>query len=83
VEVKAVSPTGNLWVQGDKVVAVNNEDQNVVLSGWVRPQDINARNEVDSTKIASARIEYFGRGPVGRQQHAPWGIAVLDWIWPF
>jgi len=83
VEVKAVSPTGNLWVQGDKVVAVNNEDQHIVLSGWVRPQDIDARNEVASTRLAQARIDYYGVGELGRQQRAGWGMIVLDYVWPF
>lgn len=83
VEVKAVSPTGNLWVQGDKVIAINNEDQHVVLSGWVRPIDVNARNEVESHRLASARIDYYGMGPVGRQQKAGWGMVILDWVWPF
>lgn len=83
VEVKAVSPTGNLWVAGDKIVAVNNEDQHIVLSGWVRPEDINARNEIDSTRLASARIDYYGSGPVARQQRPGWGTALLDWVWPF
>lgn len=83
VEVKAVSPTGNLWVQGDKIVAVNNEDQHIVLSGWVRPEDVDAKNEVPSTKIAQARIDYYGIGEVGRQQRAGWGTIVLDYVWPF
>lgn len=83
VEVKAVSPTGNLWVQGDKVVAVNNEDQHIVLSGWVRPEDIDARNEVASTRLAQARIDYYGVGEVGRQQRAGWGMILLDYAWPF
>lgn len=83
VEVKAISPSGNLWVQGDKVVSVNNEDQHVVLSGWVRPADISARNEIESTRLADARIEYYGRGPVGRLQRPGWGLAVLDYVWPF
>lgn len=83
VEVKAIAPTGNLWVQGDKIVSVNNEDQHIVLSGWVRPADINARNEIESTRMADARIEYYGRGPVGRLQRPGWGLAVLDYVWPF
>lgn len=83
VEVKAVSPTGNLWVQGDKVIAVNNEDQHVVLSGWVRPDDIDARNEIASTRLAGARIDYYGIGELGRQQRAGWGTMVLDYVWPF
>lgn len=83
VEVKAVSPTGNLWVQGSKMVSVNNEDQHIVLSGWVRPEDIDARNEVTSTRLAQARIDYYGVGELGRQQRAGWGMIMLDYVWPF
>jgi len=83
VEVKAVSPTGNLWVQGSKMVSVNNEDQHMLLSGWVRPEDIDARNEVASTRLAQARIDYYGVGELGRQQRAGWGMIMLDYVWPF
>jgi flagellar L-ring protein precursor FlgH len=83
VEVKAVSPTGNLWVQGDKIVSVNKEDQHMVLSGWVRPDDIDAHNQVASTRLSDARIDYYGVGPLGRQQGSGWGTTLLDYVWPF
>ncbi len=83
VEVKAVSPTGNLWVAGQKQVSVDHEDQYLIVAGWVRPADINAYNEVESTRLAEAQIHYYGYGPLGRQTRQPWGIAVLDWVWPF
>jgi flagellar L-ring protein FlgH len=83
VEVKGVSPNGNLYVQGKKIVAVNNEDQHVVLSGWVRPDDINALNEIESGRVSDVRIDYYGVGPVGRQQKAGWGMFIMDWVWPF
>lgn len=83
VEVKGISPNGNLYVQGKKIVAVNNEDQHVVLSGWVRPDDVNAANEVESGRVSEVRIDYYGVGPVGRQQKAGWGMFIMDWVWPF
>jgi flagellar L-ring protein FlgH len=83
VEVKGISPNGNLFVQGKKIVAVNNEDQHVVLSGWVRPDDINALNEIESGRVSDVRIDYYGVGPVGRQQKAGWGMFIMDWVWPF
>lgn len=83
VEVKGISPNGNLYVQGKKIVSVNNEDQHVVLSGWVRPDDVTAQNEVESSRVADVRIDYYGVGPVGRQQKAGWGMVVMDWVWPF
>jgi len=81
--VKAVSPTGNLWVQGDKIVSVNQEDQHIVVQGWVRPEDIDSQNQVLSTRLADARIDYYGVGVVGAKQRQPWGFWIFDFVWPF
>ena len=81
--VKAVSPTGNLWVQGDKIVSVNQEDQHIVVQGWVRPEDIDSQNQVLSTRLADARIDYYGVGVVGAKQRQPWGFWLFDAVWPF
>lgn len=82
-KVVTVSPTGNLWIQGEKVVAVNREDQHIVVNGWVRPEDIDAQNQVLSTRLADARIDYYGSGVVGRRQREGWGLFLLDLVWPF
>jgi flagellar L-ring protein precursor FlgH len=83
VEVTAVAPNGNLWVEGNKVVAVNHEDQHLVIAGWVRPEDVDAQNQVPSARIALAKIDYYGIGVVGTKQRPGWGYQVLDWVWPF
>src|SRR5262249_58668475 len=56
VRVSSVDGAGNLHVQGDKVVTVNNEDQHLVLTGIVRPVDIASDNSVASSRLADARI---------------------------
>lgn len=81
--VKAISPTGNLWVQGDKIVSVNKEDQHIVVQGWVRPEDIDAQNQVLSTRLADARIDYYGVGTLGVKQRPGWGYWLMDLVWPF
>jgi flagellar L-ring protein precursor FlgH len=81
--VKNVSPTGNLLIQGEKVIAVNKEDQHIVVQGWVRPEDIDAENQVLSTRLADARIDYYGVGVVGAKQREGWGLFLLDLVWPF
>jgi flagellar L-ring protein precursor FlgH len=83
VRVVGVDPNGNLHVQGDKVVSVNREDQYIVLSGTVRPEDIAADNSVVSSRLAGARIDYYGRGTVGDKQGVPLVHRLYDWIWPF
>ena len=83
VRVLAVDQGGNLHVQGDKVVRVNREDQYIVLSGTVRPVDIGTDNSVLSSRLADARIDYYGRGSVGDKQGVPLVHRLFDWMWPF
>jgi len=83
VRVVAVDAGGNLRVQGDKVVSVNREDQHIVLTGMVRPEDIANDNSVLSSRLADARIDYYGRGTVGSKQGTPLVHTLFDWVWPF
>jgi flagellar L-ring protein precursor FlgH len=83
VRVVAVDESGNLWVRGDKVVSVNSEDQHIVLTGVVRPEDIATDNTVLSTRVADARIDYYGRGVVSDKTGVPLVHRLLDWVWPF
>jgi flagellar L-ring protein precursor FlgH len=83
VKVVAVDANGNLYVRGDKVISVNQEDQYIVLSGVVRPEDIASDNSVASNRLADARIDYYGRGSVGDKQRMPLVHTLFDYVWPF
>ncbi len=78
-----VLPNGVLRVEGEKILAVNNEEQVMVISGLVRVRDLGSNNEVVSSKIANLRIDYFGKGVVGESQYAGWLGRVISSIWPF
>jgi flagellar L-ring protein precursor FlgH len=63
VRVVAVSPTGMVKISGHKTVNVDKNQQDVVLSGWVRPQDIAVgTNTVESARIADAELNYVQKG---------------------
>lgn len=83
VTVVSVDGAGNLQVQGDKIVTINSEDQHLVLTGYVRPEDIRADNSVSSARIADARISFYGYGSVGDKQGLPFLHRIMDWAWPF
>ena len=83
VRVVALDPNGNLYVRGDKIVSVNRENQHIVLSGTVRPEDIASDNSVLSSRLADARIDYYGSGVVGDKQNVPLTHRLFDWVWPF
>jgi flagellar L-ring protein precursor FlgH len=83
VTVVAIDPNGNLRVRGEKIVRVNREDQHIALTGTVRPEDIASDNSILSSRIADARIDYYGRGVLGDKQNVPLVHRLWDWIWPF
>jgi flagellar L-ring protein precursor FlgH len=83
VTVVGIDANGNLRVQGDKIITVNREEQYIVLSGVVRPEDIGSDNSVQSARLADARIDYYGRGTVGEKQNVPLVHRAFDFVWPF
>jgi flagellar L-ring protein precursor FlgH len=83
VTVTAVEPNGNLQVEGQKEVTLNNEKEYIVLRGVVRPEDIDSSNEVRSWRLADARIDYYGSGIVANQLRPGVFYTLFDWLWPF
>ena len=78
-----VLPNGNLVIEGNREVRVNNENQIITLTGIVRPRDISSANIVQSTYLADARISYSGTGVLNDQQRPGWLARILDKVWPF
>jgi flagellar L-ring protein precursor FlgH len=68
VLVEDIDEYGNLRVRGEQDIEVNNEKQRIALTGIVRPQDISPDNTVASWRIASAHIDFLGKGILARKQ---------------
>lgn len=76
-------PNGILAIEGSQEVRVNFELRELLVSGFVRPEDISRQNEITYDKIASARISYGGRGQITDVQQPRIGQQVLDAVLPF
>ena len=76
-------PNGVLRIAGQQQVRVNNEMRDLIVTGFVRPDDISRKNEVTYDKIAEAQISYGGRGQITTVQQPGWGQQALDAIVPF
>lgn len=84
VTVVQVLDNQNLLVRGEKWLTLNNGDEYIRLTGVVRPSDISPKNEIESTKIANARIQYSGTGSFAMAQKEGWlsGFFTSQY-WPF
>jgi flagellar L-ring protein precursor FlgH len=78
-----VMENGNLLIEGRRQLTLNAEDEFIVITGVIRPEDIAADNWVSSSNMADARILYTGSGVVTDKQHPGWMTRALDWGWPF
>jgi flagellar L-ring protein precursor FlgH len=78
-----VMQNGTLRIQGSQEVRVNFEIRELLVTGYVRPEDISRQNEVTYDKIASARISYGGRGQISDVQQPRYGQQIADIVLPF
>ncbi len=76
-------PNGVLRIQGSQEVRVNFEVRELIVSGFVRPEDISRQNEITYDKIAGARISYGGRGQITAVQQPRYGQQIADQFLPF
>jgi flagellar L-ring protein precursor FlgH len=81
VRVMATGANGLLQVKGTKNINVDKNIQDIVLTGWVRAQDISAQNMVESARIADAQIGYASPGNLTKPKQ---GIMskILGAFWP-
>lgn len=72
VTVTGVESNGNLQVEGDKNLKLNQGDEFIHISGVVRPADIATNNVVTSDKLADAHISYSGKGVIANANNMGW-----------
>jgi flagellar L-ring protein precursor FlgH len=83
VRVKKVLPNGDLFVEGTKVLLINEEEVHIYVSGSIRAEDIDSSNAVDSSRIADAQIEFSGRGVLTENQQQGWFTRLFAKMRPF
>ena len=84
VNVLRVMANGNLVIRGEKWLTLNTGKEYIRLTGVIRPEDVDSRNMVESTKIANARIEYSGTGASHGGQSPGWLTRFFaSALWPF
>lgn len=84
VTVIEVLSNGNLVVQGEKLITINQGDEYIQLSGTIRSRDVGLNNRISSSKVANAQIVYSGVGLTHDSNSGGWGTRFfLSDVWPF
>ena len=79
-----VLPNGNLYIKGEKKIWINQGQESVLLSGVIRPIDVAPDNTVPSSRVASARISYGGKGAINDANTSGWLSRFFNSPWtPF
>src|ERR1700753_3361775 len=61
-QVIAVFPNGNLVIQAERQIFLNNQHENIIVRGMIRPGDIGPGNTVPSSSLSNLEIEMKGKG---------------------
>jgi len=83
-QVIAVLPSGNLVVEAQRAVLMNNQHENIVVRGIIRPGDIGPSNTVASTALSNLEIEMKGKGIISDGVRPPNFITrAVQWLLNF
>ncbi len=62
VRIVEILPSGVARVEGSKKVQIDKHEQEVVVRGLIRPQDLSIANTIESWRVAEAEILYTSNG---------------------
>lgn len=67
----SVLPNGNLVVEAQRQIAMNNQRETMIVRGVVRPNDIGPENSVPSAALSNLEIELKGKGIISDSTRSP------------
>ena len=70
-QVIAVLPNGNLVVEAERLVTINNQKETMLVRGVLRPGDIRPDNSAFSTVLSNLEVELKGKGVVSDATRPP------------
>jgi len=78
--VTEVMPNGNLAIKGNHKMEVNDEIQEITVTGVIRPQDVSGANTLFSYQVANAQLAVKGTGVVAETESPGWLTRIFNWL---
>lgn len=75
-----VLENGSMVIEGRQKITINGEDQEIIITGLVRSQDIAANNTVLSTYVADAEIDFVGTGIIADKNNPGIITRLFNWL---
>jgi flagellar L-ring protein precursor FlgH len=82
-KVQKVLPNGCLVLAGVQEIAFDSGVQRISVQGTARPRDISPGNEILSTRLSDAKIEYLGADALNEKARTGFLGRFLEWLWIF
>lgn len=82
-EVVDIKPNGTLVIQARKLIRTDEEEQQFILSGTCRAEDVASDNTVLSTQIFDLQLQKNHKGTVREATRRTWLQKLLDVVSPF
>lgn len=73
-------PNNTMRIEGRQKITINGEDQEIVITGLVRNQDVAPDNTVLSTFVADAEIAFLGTGIVADKNNPGIITRLFNWL---
>jgi flagellar L-ring protein precursor FlgH len=83
-QIIAVLANGNMVIEAERQIAMNNQHEDLIIRGIVRPGDISAANTIPSAALSNLEIEMKGKGIISDSTRPPNAITrAILWLFGF
>ena len=83
-QIIAVLANGNMVIEAERKIAMNNQHEDLLIRGIVRPGDISSANTIPSAALSNLEIEMKGKGIISDSTRPPNAITrAILWLFGF
>lgn len=80
VRVEDITPSGDLFVIGERSTEINGELHTMEIEGFIRPSDVDQQNMIPSYRVANADITYHKDDSIQQAKRRPGFRTRVVWI---